>query len=258
MATNIDQQRILLETNLASLHCYDELASTNDTARQLEHGVSPALVIAKVQSAGRGQRSNLWWSTADSLKCSWIVNLTIEQPQLIAIAAAVATANAISKLDAHLQPRIKWPNDIYLHGKKVAGILVESHSPAGNSPSTRFVVGVGINTNCDMKLAPVEIQNQATSIACVLELIVDQDALTIDLVNELDLQTGKLQSQPENLLQSYREKSLLQEGQKLVITPAGKPSAEAIYRGLGVHGEIIVQHGSSLATYRSATISEFL
>ena len=132
----------------------ETLESTNTHAldlvrsRQLD---SPTLILCDRQLAGRGQRGNSWWSSEDSLTMTWCWPTSHPAyPQgMLALAAGLAVERGIVDQVGNTVPlAIKWPNDLLIDGKKVAGILVESTPmPPPSHDRTALVVGIGINVN---------------------------------------------------------------------------------------------------------------
>jgi BirA family biotin operon repressor/biotin-[acetyl-CoA-carboxylase] ligase len=115
------------------------LAVTQGTAQDGD------LFVAERQTKGRGRQGNVWDSPpAAGLYFSFVANLKIPQNKALFLtgAASLAIANTIEQI-VHLPPEIKWPNDVMIGGRKVAGVLVEARS---NVPDT-FVIGVGVNVN---------------------------------------------------------------------------------------------------------------
>ncbi len=149
----------------------DEVTSTQDVAFELmvegrPHGT---LVLAEHQTGGRGQKDRTWHSNPNkSLLLSMLLDL--EPPDTFAsvltIATATATARAIQDV-AGLPARIKFPNDIVLRGKKVAGILLEVRDYG--QPSRRAVAGVGINVGQTREDFPEELRDTATSLRIELK-----------------------------------------------------------------------------------------
>ena len=132
---------------------FNSTSSTNDIAWEYaRNDNNDGLVIfAEHQTVGRGRGSNKWLSDfGDSLLFSIILNRIKINSEMLSLAAAVSIAGSIAENTA-----IKWPNDILLNGKKIAGILIESRNH-------KFVVGVGIN--CHQKQFPDEIKDTATSV----------------------------------------------------------------------------------------------
>ncbi len=125
-----------------------EATSTNqvvlDRARQGD--TSPLCLVANTQTQGRGQRGRLWYSQPDhSLMFSLGLPLKMSPPHASGLALAVALSLV---QNIHPQVRIKWPNDLYLEGKKLGGILIETRpflEPSSFHANTYVVIGVGIN-----------------------------------------------------------------------------------------------------------------
>lgn len=125
--------------------------STNQRARELAAGGAPhgALVTAAVQTAGRGRQGRAWVAPAGrALAMSLILR---DWPRLLPLAAGVAVAE-----EAGAQARIKWPNDVMLDGRKVAGILVEGRPQEG-----WMVLGIGVNVAVEPEDLPSELRTTA-------------------------------------------------------------------------------------------------
>ena len=124
-----------------------ETASTNTYARSCSGEDTPLLITADYQTAGRGQRGNTWEAEA---RKNLLLSLAI-RPQGIAITQQFALSQHVSvalcKTLARYTDsiRIKWPNDIYWHDKKIAGILIE-HDIEGDK-LIRSIIGIGLNVN---------------------------------------------------------------------------------------------------------------
>src|SRR6266404_5250087 len=149
----------------------EQTASTNDAILQLAThqgaGVSSPpssfvnegfVLFAEHQTAGRGQRGNRWESAAG--KGLWFSillrpKIDIHQSARLTALAAKAVANTIRK-EFSLESTIKLPNDIQVHGRKVAGVLVEMR--AQEKAPHLAIVGVGINVNQSMEDFPPELQ----------------------------------------------------------------------------------------------------
>ncbi|WP_242010152.1 biotin--[acetyl-CoA-carboxylase] ligase [Acetobacter conturbans] len=128
------------------LACFDELPSTSDFClRKAEEGEEDALaVLALHQTSPRGSRGRLWTDPGDSLALSALIRPDAaerKQPGAWAFIAALAFYDALSNGRSSSRLRIKWPNDIVLDGRKMAGILVE----AGGGPRPWLVIGFGAN-----------------------------------------------------------------------------------------------------------------
>ena len=134
---------------------YKSTSSTNDIAAEYaKNKKNDGLVIfAEEQTAGRGRAGTKWHSErADSILCSILLTACKCSAELLSLTLAVAVAETIGKLaDSHA--KIKWPNDIILNGKKVAGILVESKTIKAR---TACILGMGINCHRKKTSFPLE------------------------------------------------------------------------------------------------------
>jgi BirA family biotin operon repressor/biotin-[acetyl-CoA-carboxylase] ligase len=148
------------------IYYFPEIDSTNRQARdQGRRGAREGtVVLADFQSQGKGRLGRSWESPAGvNLYASIILRPPIP-PKLapqITLLAGVATANALARASG-LDPRVKWPNDIVLRGKKVAGILSEMEA---NDTKTQFVIlGIGVNVNWPSEDIPPDLREIATSL----------------------------------------------------------------------------------------------
>jgi BirA family biotin operon repressor/biotin-[acetyl-CoA-carboxylase] ligase len=147
------------------IHHFETLASTNDLAKEMGAKGAPegTLVVAEGQTAGRGRLGRGWASPPGAgLYVSLLLRPPLpptEMPQ-ITLTVAVAVARAIRRATG-LVPGIKWPNDLLLQGKKVAGILTEMET---ESDQIRYLV-VGLGLNINNSEFPTELQATATSLA---------------------------------------------------------------------------------------------
>jgi BirA family biotin operon repressor/biotin-[acetyl-CoA-carboxylase] ligase len=164
---------------------YNHTSSTNDIAAEYaKNKENDGLAIfAEEQTAGRGRAGTKWHSGhSDSILCSILLTSCNCNPELLSLACPVAVAEAVGKI-VDSQAKIKWPNDIILNGKKVAGIMVESKTVNG---STAYIVGIGINCHQKKTSFPRELQTTATSIDIESRSVCDRISLAKRLLSSLD------------------------------------------------------------------------
>jgi len=149
---------------IKKIYAFDELASTNLTAKELAlHGSEEGtIVIAQTQRQGRGRFDRTWQSPKGGVYLSIILRprTPIEKTSLLPFVAALAVTKAV--LSYGIPARIKWPNDVLVHGKKIAGILLESETSGITVPYV--VVGIGINLNTPLSKLDVDIRKRSTSL----------------------------------------------------------------------------------------------
>ena len=148
------------------IRVFEQTTSTNDIVEKLAQGGAGegAVVFAEFQTAGRGRLGRHWVSPAR--KGLWFSVLL--RPNISPLAATrltVASATALRQaieLETGLKPEIKWPNDILVSGKKVAGILTELSAELDRIKYA--VVGIGVDVNLSEDDLPRELRSQATSL----------------------------------------------------------------------------------------------
>lgn len=147
------------------IHAHESLPSTNDRARELaEEGAGHGeVVIANAQTAGRGRRGRVWLSPPGR-NLAFSVVLRPELPPMraaeLTLVASLAVCDALRQ--AGVAAGIKWPNDVLVNGRKIAGILTEL---AAEPERLQWViVGVGVNVNTRPEDFPEELRDEVTSI----------------------------------------------------------------------------------------------
>ena len=141
------------------------------------------VIFAEEQTAGKGRADNKWQSNiSESILCSIVLIDDKINAELLSLTCAVAVAEAIGK-SANGQARIKWPNDIILNGKKVAGILLESKADSGGNTC---IVGIGINCHQNKESFPIELQPIATSIDMESHSVADRILLAKRLLTSME------------------------------------------------------------------------
>ena len=171
-----------------TIHFYDQVESTNLLAVELAQGDAPegVVVLADQQLSGRGRGSRSWHSPAGvGIYCSVILRPQVEpeKGQLITLMAGVSIAKAIER-QTELSPRVKWPNDVLINDKKVAGILLEAR--VSGARIGYAVIGFGINANNGRGDLPEDIRANASSLRMELKKTVDRGALVIEIFSELE------------------------------------------------------------------------
>lgn len=164
---------------------YPSLDSTmNEAARLASTGCREGLVVvAEEQTSGRGRFSRSWISgPGESLLLSIVLRPAPEQLPQANMAATLAVARTV---DRHAGGRvtIKWPNDVRVDGRKVAGILIEADSQAGRIAGA--VIGIGLNVSVDTGGHP-EIAGTATSLAEESSAPVERTRVLTDLLRHID------------------------------------------------------------------------
>jgi len=170
------------------IHAFGELDSTNSEAyRMAREGAGEGeVVVADCQLRGKGRLGRRWLSPPGvNLYVSIILRppILIRNAPLITLMAAVATAKATKGITG-LEPQIKWPNDLLINNKKVAGLLNEMKCKAGK---VEFVIlGIGININMTLGMVPEEMRSTATSLREELGYDISRVEFLSTLLRELE------------------------------------------------------------------------
>ena len=148
-----------------TVHWFEEVASTNDLARELadegaEHG---EVVIAESQTAGRGRRGRSWASPPGrNLYVSVVLRPELPPSRAAELTLLTSVAVCQAVREAGVPAAIKWPNDVLVRGRKLAGVLTEM---AADPEQVQWVVvGAGVNVNATAEDFPDELRDAATSL----------------------------------------------------------------------------------------------
>jgi BirA family biotin operon repressor/biotin-[acetyl-CoA-carboxylase] ligase len=233
MKMDPDEIKASLRTNRigGKILVYDSTSSTNDVAAEYARNKqNDGLVIfAEEQTAGRGRAGNKWFSRrAESIICSIVLFEDQLNAELLSLTFAVAVAEAVDGRGRE-KAQIKWPNDIMLNGKKVAGILLEtkslpivdcrlpiSQSKIENGKSKIYIVGIGINCHQKKESFPDELQNAATSIDAESHTISDRVLLARRLLSSIDNWLGVAEKNGKVVIDRWRQLSV-QLGRRISI-----------------------------------------
>jgi BirA family biotin operon repressor/biotin-[acetyl-CoA-carboxylase] ligase len=179
--------------------------STQSVAAALaERGVADrTVVVADQQLAGRGRRGRTWRAPAGtSLLASIIVRPRLPQSRLatLSLTTAVAAAEALRRVTG-VDARLKWPNDVFVSGRKIAGILLESRlgtaadaGPAAQAaPPVVTIIGVGINLG--QREFPPDLAASATSVALETGQAPGREVVLAALLEEFDAWRARLEGE---------------------------------------------------------------
>jgi BirA family biotin operon repressor/biotin-[acetyl-CoA-carboxylase] ligase len=225
------------------LVCLPETVSTNADAFHLaEEGAEEGTtVIADAQNGGKGRRGRVWSSPAGvNLYCSVVLRPEImphEAPQLTFL-SAVAVARAIEGTTA-LNPEIKWPNDVLINGRKVAGLLNEM---SAETDRVNFVIlGIGANLNMTQAQFPADLRSPATSLLLEQGLPVNRAQFAARMLGELDrLYTDFLQHGFGPVRDEWQQRCNA-NGREVVVSEAGVETVRGMFDGIDGDGALMLR-----------------
>ena len=230
---------------------FEQTDSTNVQADRLakEGAVHGTLVVADMQSAGRGRRGRSWQQEPGTMAAMSLIlrpDIAPDKASMLTLVAAHSTAAAIEKMTG-LSAFIKWPNDIVVNQKKVVGILTEMCMSQG--AMQHIVLGIGINVGT--KQFPEELRETATSLYLETGKEIDRGRLIAAVMEqfETDYETFLQTEDLTGLLEDYN-RHLINRGREVKILEPGREHT-GISRGITETGELLVElaDGSVEAVY---------
>ena len=214
-------------------HHRRSLGSTNDLARELAAAGAPqgTVVTAEEQVTGRGRQGRSWTAPAGkALLYSAIVRPLEQRHLVLPLAAPLAVSEAAEEV-AEVSCAIKWPNDVWIEGRKCAGVLIEARPQDGWA-----VIGVGLNVSIEPNEFPEELRETATSLG--------NGATVDDALQALnDSLTRWVRAEPQAVLTAFRERDALR-GQEVSWA-----DGSGVADGVDERGNLIVEtpNGERLA-----------
>lgn len=179
------------ETLGKTIYSFEEVGSTNEIAFELARNGAPegTIVIADSQTRGKGRLSRNWISPPGvNLYISAVFRPPIysEDAPFLTLVASIAVAEAVKNMGA--DAIIKWPNDVLVNGKKVAGVLTQMQTKGDRVDFVMLGVGVNINMTREMMEQDMgDVAQIATSLRELLGQEVDRVRFSADLINELEI-----------------------------------------------------------------------
>lgn len=256
-------QQALAAGDLQAVRYFAQIDSTNTAAcHDLTRGAAdqpqdlPRMYLADRQTAGRGRMGRQWLADTGTLTFSVIYGVDAVHPQaikpqatsLVALATGVAISRAVEYLAAPVAARIKWPNDVYVAGGKVAGVLVESVA----SHSGALVVGVGVNVATDLQQFRDAIPANANSLRQVACGPTERYQWLPEMLSQMRQAYEQLGNEPERLLEELRCRCLL-SGSEVRFQANGR-AEQGRCVGIAADGALLVQCGAELRPLRSGEV----
>jgi BirA family biotin operon repressor/biotin-[acetyl-CoA-carboxylase] ligase len=254
-SSTANRLRSLLERDgrrwAAPIEHHRTIDSTNRRLKEWSRDGAPdrAVVVAEEQTAGRGRQGRNWISPPGNVYLSLLVrgDWIADRPYLLSLIGGVAAADALARFG--LSPQLKWPNDVCIRDRKIAGLL--SEIVPGAHGIDAVVVGVGVNVNLARDDLPPAMIDQTTSLR--LELGVMHDSLVAAafvLARMNECYDALAQGEWRKMLFEWRRFSVPWWG-CLVEAHVGEEKILGVMEDLGTQGELIIrlQDGSVRQLY---------
>lgn len=230
------------------------IGSTNDFAREKAVGLPRGerlLVVAERQTAGRGRGSNRWWTGSGSLAFSLVFDpaerkIARRYYPMISLAAALALIDTVAEITGRTDVGLHWPNDVFLAGQKLAGVLVEGLADG------RHVLGIGCNVHNRSADAPPELANFVISLADVSLPAPSRGDVLFCTVRRLDERLDELAERHE-IIGQRADKLCLQHGVRLTIR-AGARETSGVCAGIAADGALLLDTANGRQSFYSGVL----
>ena len=226
------------------LQAFEQLAATGSTMdRAREWAADPAAllpvaIVADRQTAGRGRRQAGWWQAPGSLAMSLVLEGAAvpggsgPRPSW-SLACGVALAEAVAALEPELVPRVRWPNDVEVLGRKLAGILVETVA------GSRLIFGIGVNTSGSSRQAPDGLQKRLITLPDLTGRVLPREVLLLEFVPRFLRLLVEVEQDPAVLRQRYQPLCAL-TGQDVVVHQADGRKLRGRCQGIASDGSLVL------------------
>jgi BirA family transcriptional regulator, biotin operon repressor / biotin---[acetyl-CoA-carboxylase] ligase len=244
---------LLGHVGVQSFSYLKQVESSNSYALQRLATDAPShvwLVLAGSQTAGRGRGENRWWSENGALTFSLVVDAEeFCMPQWLwprlSMAVGLAICQLLEREPWQLPMQLKWPNDVYVSGKKLGGILIEHFEK-------KLVIGIGLNVNQRFEGAPAEVRARATSLLLEMGENSDVYAVLVDVVRAV-LEILPLVARDElELAHEAGNRNHLQW--KCVTIRQGLTRTEGMCEGIDFDGALLVRTQTGICRVLSGTV----
>lgn len=253
-----DLARLTRDTFLADIEFHDEIDSTNTRGVSLcsrSELKTPHLILAERQTQGRGRGKNIWWSREGAITMTLVlsesdIHLPFERWSLVSLLAGLAIADTLAETAPDDAIRVKWPNDVYLAGKKICGILCEI--PPSRPP--RLVLGIGLNVNNSLLDAPLELRERATSLTDLTGLLHDRCEMLVNLLDRLRESLQIPQALAPDVLPHVWSQRCLLTGRQVSVT-CGDIERTGQCLGIDAHGALLIEHRTGIERLVGGTVT---
>jgi BirA family biotin operon repressor/biotin-[acetyl-CoA-carboxylase] ligase len=221
------------------IRLFPEVVSTNTLAMEAASQGAPegTVIIAETQTGGKGRLGRTWISPRGNLYLSVILRPQIptHKAPLITLVGAVAVASAIRKC-CSVPAAIKWPNDILISGRKVAGLLTEMSAEPDRI--RHIALGTGIDVNMELQELPLDIRMHATTLANETNATVDRKLLLQQILRDLEHWYGIFLTSEAEVLKEWEQLNMT-IGQRVTVSGMGEVF-EGLAQGIDQEGRLKV------------------
>ncbi|WP_371196365.1 bifunctional biotin--[acetyl-CoA-carboxylase] ligase/biotin operon repressor BirA [Glaciecola sp. SC05] len=254
--TLLDESRIrayLFAEHDARILVNNIVGSTNDSLRTQSLGLPQGSVcLAEAQTNGRGRRGRKWVSPFGAsiyMSMVWRFEGGYQSLAGLSLLVGIGVNRALKRIGI-VDCRLKWPNDVYHHGKKLAGILIEVEGQSGE-PATA-VIGIGVNIQLPASVDGID--QPYTDVSSILSRAVDRNEFVARLLEELWLMLPQFQLNGLSTFMQQWKDADLYYGQAISLT-SGKNISTGISKGIDINGALLLETNGHLKAYHGGEIS---
>ncbi len=231
---------------------FRRMASTNEYAMCLSTGAVPdgTIIIAEEQTHGRGRHKRDWYSSAFLGLWFSIIRApkSLEHITLIPLIAGLVIAKTLEEHFA-LSPKLKWPNDVLLSGKKVCGVLCESR--VFSKKTAQLVIGIGMNVNHTKNDFGANIKDIATSLFVETGEAVDRTALLIYILQKMERELTRFEAGKIKQILDQWSRRCPHVGRAIYVTNNGQREF-GVFKGIDNYGRLILEHSDGTNQHLAA------
>jgi BirA family biotin operon repressor/biotin-[acetyl-CoA-carboxylase] ligase len=245
----------LLESNDEQLEIHRLIDSTNSyLLRRLPHQLQNGQVcLAEFQSAGRGRRGRQWISPFGShiyMSMYRYLEQGMSGAMGLSVVAALAVFDSIKAL-YHIDVELKWPNDVYLNGKKLAGILIDLEGQP--LEACHCIIGIGLNLNMPDESAQL-VDQPWSELSSMVTQPIDRNALAASLINHLNKRLIEhKESGLSNMLSQWHQHDIYFNKPIKIIT--GIKETFGISRGIDNQGALLIESAGKISPVYGGEVS---
>jgi BirA family biotin operon repressor/biotin-[acetyl-CoA-carboxylase] ligase len=235
----------------ATVELLAETESTMLRARALAADAAarmPAIVIAERQTQGRGRRGAGWWQPPGSLATSIVLEAAAGPAPAWSLACGVALAETLRAVEPAVAAVVRWPNDIEVDGRKLAGILVETVT-AG-----RVIFGIGVNTTGTATAAPAGLAARVATLPDLVGTMLPRERLLVAFLPRFFRLLSDLAADPTLLADRYHPLCGLRD--EPVTIHVGAERHQGICRGIAADGALVLDTAAGRMRFASGSLTD--
>ena len=234
------------------LECFNSIDSTNRWLKTQPYHAKYHICLAEHQSTGKGRFNRVWLSPfGQNIYLSLKSVLAKDSSELagLSLSIGVIIVKSLVSLYPEISPLIKWPNDIYLDGKKLAGILIEVK--AESNDKSELIIGIGLNVNMTEAIC---LDNAWTSLASSCQKSFDREPLVIRLIENLLTGLECFEKSGFRAFQEDYQRCDFLQGKSVTLTLPNDVHIAGVYQGISQLGQLIINHAGKNRAFASGEV----